>query len=166
MGLSKKRKLQLAQITARAAESNKARKPDQENQRKKRFFRKQKEEEDFWDEHEDLRSELSSDESSSDKSSSDKSRLCGRSFDEEDSDGNYGRGDNTKEGLGNNDRGVQLVVEDHSFKPIWKDDADGYLRGVRGCGSLTTEKRERKRKKELENSASTTSQLWICFQLN
>lgn len=30
----------------------------------------------------------------------------------------------------NIDRGVQLEVKDHSFKPIWKDDAGGYLRGV------------------------------------
>lgn len=57
---------------------------------------------------------------------------------------------------GNSDGGVQLEVNDHSFKPIWKDDASGYLRGVRGCGSLTTEKHERKRKKELEKSASST----------
>lgn len=30
---------------------------------------------------------------------------------------------NTNGGLGNNDGGVQLEVEDHSFKPIWKYDA-------------------------------------------
>ena len=47
MGLSKKRTQHLSQITARAAESNKRRKVDQENQRKRRFLKKQREEEDF-----------------------------------------------------------------------------------------------------------------------
>ena len=43
MGLSKKRKQHLAQISVRAAKSNKHRKTDQENQRRG----KQREEEDF-----------------------------------------------------------------------------------------------------------------------
>lgn len=43
-----------------------------------------------------------------------------------------------------------------TFKPNWREDTDGYLRGVWGCGSSATEKRERQRKRELEKSASRT----------
>ena len=65
------------------------------------------------------------------------------------------RGDNTHEGLGDHD-GVQLGVEEHSFRPIWKDDAGSYLQGMKGCGSSATEKREKRRNRELEKSASQT----------
>lgn len=61
MGRSKRHKQHLAQITIHAAEIMKHRKIYQGNQRR-RFLRKQREEEDFWDEHKDLRSEFSSDE--------------------------------------------------------------------------------------------------------
>ena len=71
MGLSKKRKQHLSLISARAAESHKHRKIDRENERKKRFLRKQREEEDFWDEFEELQSESSSDESNIEDSSLD-----------------------------------------------------------------------------------------------
>lgn len=125
-GLSRKRKQQLAHITARAAESHKSRKIDRGNQRRKRFLRKQKEEEDFWDEHEDPQSESNSDESNFDESS-----LVERSSDKENVDADDGRGDNTKEGLGDDDGGIQLEVEDNNFRRVWKDDADGYLQGVR-----------------------------------
>ena len=82
MGLSRKRKQQLAHITARAAESHKSRKIDRDNQRRKRFLRKQREEEDFWDEHEDPQSESSSDESNFDESSlvEEKKRTFGMSM--------------------------------------------------------------------------------------
>ena len=83
MWLSKKRKHRLAPITAHAAESNKHRKTYQENQRRKRFLRK-KREEDFCDEDEDPRSESNSDESNFDESSLDE-----RSSEEENS---YGGG--------------------------------------------------------------------------
>ena len=59
--------------------------------------------------------------------------------------------------------GVQLGVEDPIFRPVWKDDAGVYLRGVRGCGSSTTEKHERQRKRELEKSASTTRSIVDMF---
>ena len=95
MGLSKTRKQHLAQITARAAESNKRQKTDLENQRRRKFLRKQREEEDYWDEHEDLQSESSSDESNFAESS-----LDGRSSDEENSEVDNRRGDGTQEGLG------------------------------------------------------------------
>ena len=69
MGLSKKRKQHLSLISARAAESHKHRKIDRENERKKRFLKKQIEKDDFWDEFEELQSESSSDESSIEDSS-------------------------------------------------------------------------------------------------
>ena len=61
-GLSKKRKQQSLQMSARAAESHKHRKIDRENERKKRFLKKQREDEDFWDEYEEPLSESSSEE--------------------------------------------------------------------------------------------------------
>ena len=63
MGLSKKRKQHLAQIIVRAEENKKHRKIDQKNQQRRRFLRKQREKEDFWDEQENFRSESSSDKS-------------------------------------------------------------------------------------------------------
>ena len=164
MGLSKKRKQHLAQITVHAAETKKHRKTDQENQRRRRFLRKQREEEDFWDQHADFRSESSSDESNFVESS-----LDGCSSDEEDLDVREdGRGDSIQEGLGDNDEEVQLKVKDHSIQPVCKDDAGEYLRGIRGCGSSATEKRERRRKRDMEKSASTTRSIVDIFsaQLN
>ena len=121
MGLSKKRKQQLLQMSARAAESHKHRKIDRENERKKRFLKKQREEEDFWDGYEEPLSESSSDESNIEDSSHDESSS---------EEGNFGlddvRGDDTLEGLGDNG-GIQLEVKERSFKPIWKDDAGSYL---------------------------------------
>ena len=126
-------------------------------------MRKQREEEDFWDEHEDPRSESSSDESNFDESSHDE-----QSSDEESLEVDDGRGDNTQEGLRDNDGGVPLEVEDPIFRPVWKDNAGGYLRGVRRCDSSTTEKRERQRKRGLKKSASTTRSIVDMFstQLN
>ena len=61
-------------------------------------------------------------------------------------------GENRKEegvhkGLGDNEGGVQLEIEERTFEPKWKSDAGDYLRGVRGCGSSRTNKREKRRKK-------------------
>ena len=125
-------------------------------------MRKQREE-DYWDEHEDLRSESSSDESNFAESS-----LDGHSSDKENSEVDNRRGNGTQEGLGDNDGGIQLEVKDRSFRPVWKDNAGEYLRGIRGCGSSATEKRERRRKREMEKSASTTRSIVDMFsaQLN
>lgn len=149
MGLSRKRKQQLSQITARSLKSCKHRKV--ESQWKKEILRRQREEEDFWDEHEDPRLDFSSDESSCDESSQDESSSA-----EEDLVIENKRGDSTCEGLGDDDGGVQLKSGERTFKPTWRGDAGGYLRGVRGCRSLATDKRERRRKKELEKSAFQT----------
>ena len=125
MGLSKKRK-QTNFATARSLESRKRRKVDKENQRKNVILRKQREEEDYWDEYEDHGLESSSDES--------------------DCDG----------------FGPDLPSSD-IFKPVWRDDAGGHLRGVRGCGSSATREREIGRKKELEKSASRTRSIVEMF---
>lgn len=69
-------------------------------------MRKQREEDDCWDEYEGFRSESSFYESNFVESS-----LDGCSSDEENLDGREGgRGDNIEEGLGDNDGGVQLEV--------------------------------------------------------
>lgn len=59
------------------------------------------------------------------------------------------RGDGTCEGLGDDDGGLQFEGTERTFKPNLREDAGGYLRGVRGCASSATEKRERQRKREL-----------------
>ena len=138
MGLSKKRKQHLSLISARAAESHKRRKIDRENEQKKRFLRKQREEEDFWDELEEFQSESSSDESNIEDSSLDEP-----SSDEDNVEVDNRRGDNTHAGLGDQDGGVQLGDKERSFRPVWKDDAGSYLRGMKRYGSSATEKRER-----------------------
>ena len=161
MGLSKKRK-QINFATARSLESRKRRKVDKENQRKKAILRKQREEEDYWDEYEDYSLDSSSDESECDGSS-----LHLPSSDEEEEE-RGGTKDNrkeegTREGLGDDEGGVLLETRKHIFEPVWRDDAGGYLRGVRGYGSLATREREIRRKKELEKSASRTRSIVEMF---
>lgn len=158
MWLSKKRKQHLAQITIRAAESKKHRKIDKENQQRRRFLRNQREEEDFWDEHEDIWSGSSSDESDFVESS-----LEGYSSDEENLDEGENGGDGTQEGLGDDIGEVQLEAKKHIIVPVWKDDAGGHLRGIRRCGSLATEKREWRRKRVIEKSVSTTKSIADMF---
>ena len=99
MGLSRKRKQQLREITNRSLESRKLRKLNQENHRRKEILRRQREEEDFWDEYEDVSVESSSDESSFDEYSSEEEELMVEG----------GRGDNIQEGLGDVDGGVHLT---------------------------------------------------------
>ena len=142
MGLSKKRKQQLSYITARSLESRKQRKVDNENQREKEFLRRLREEEDYWDEYEE-NLESSSNKSDDNESSPDKSS----SNKEEGVIGENRKEEGVHEGLGDNEGGVQLEIEEYTFEPNWKSDADDYLRGVRGCGSLRTNKCEKRRKK-------------------
>ncbi len=94
MELSKERKQHLSLISARAAESHKYRKIDRENERKKRFLRKQREEKDFWNKLEEFQSECSSDESNIKDF-----RLDELSFDENNVKVDKRRGDNTHTGL-------------------------------------------------------------------
>lgn len=49
-------------------------------------------------------------------------------------------------GLGDDEGGVELEIEERTSEPKWKSDAGDYLRGVRGCSSLAIEKRKKKRK--------------------
>lgn len=163
MGLSKKRKQHLRHITSLSLETRKNRKVNRENQRKEEILRRQRGEEDIWYEFENPSSDYSSDESNCDRSSQDEP-----SSEEEDLGVENNRGDSTCEGLGDTDGGVQLEGEERTFKPTWRQDAGGYLRRVRGCGSSATEKRERRRKRELEKSASQTRSVVGMFsaQLN
>ena len=142
MGLSKKRKQQISFATARSLESRKHRKVDKENQRKKEILRKQREEEDYWDEYEDYSLESSSDESECDEPSLDLP-----SSDEEEEEGEVTKDnrkeEGTREGLGDDEGGVLLKSKKHNFEPVWKSDEGGYLRGVRGCGLSATKEREK-----------------------
>ena len=101
-------------------------------------MRRQREEEDYWDEYEDYSLEPSSDESECDEPSPDLP-----SSDEEE--------------------GVLLESKKRTFEPVCKSDAGGYLCGVRGCGSSATKDREIRRKKELEKSASHTRSIVEMF---
>ena len=100
-------------------------------------MRRQREEEASWDEYENDSSESSSDDSSCDGSSQDEP-----SSEEEDLVVENKKGDSTFESLRDNDGRLQLGDEEHALKPTWRQDASGYLRRVRGCGSSATEKRE------------------------
>ena len=125
MGLSKKRKQHLSQITSRSLEIRKHRKVDRENQRIKDILRRQRKEEEFWDEYKNPSSEFSFNESNCDGCSQD-----GPSSKEEDLVVENKRRDCTYEGLGNEDGGVQLGGEERALKPTWREDAGGYLRWV------------------------------------
>ena len=97
-------------------------------------MRKQSEEEDFLDGYEAPESESSSDESTFDEPSLDEP-----SSGEENPVDNRDE-ENTYERLGDNDGGILLEVEDRSFRPIWNDNAGGYLREMRGGGSSANKK--------------------------
>lgn len=104
-------------------------------------MRKQREEDDFWDEYEGFRSESSFYESNFVESS-----LDGCSSDEENLDGREegGRGDSIEEGLGGGTIGGE------------------YLRGIRGCEKNVNDViKERWKNRLLE-----PGQLLICFQLS
>lgn len=165
MGLSKRRKHQLNYITARSLEVRKRRKVDRENQQNNEILRRGREEEDrleedLLDETENLRSipnshELNCGGSSQDGTSTEKDILV--------VENKSGDGTSTCDALGADDGGVQLRAEGQTFKPTWRGDAGGYLRGVRGCGSSATKQRERRREKELEKSASQTRSIVEIF---
>lgn len=73
------------------------------------------------------------------------------------------RGGNIREGLGDDKEGAQLEIEERTFEPKWTSDAGSYLQGVRGCGSSAVDKREKRRKKYLEKSASHTMSITEMF---
>ena len=137
MGLSKKRKQQLSFATARSLESRKHRKVDKENQRKKEILRKQREGEDYWDEYEDYSLESSSDELECDEPSPDLPSSDEEEEEEEVTKDNR-KEEGTRKGLRDDQGRVLLESKKHTFEPVWKSDAGGYLRGVRGCRSSAT----------------------------
>lgn len=101
-------------MAMRSLDSRKHWKIDQETQQKKEILRRQREEEDFWDEYEDLSLESSSDEQNCDGSSQD-----GFSSEEEDLIIEKMRGHGICEGLGDDDDDgrVHLEGEERNFKP-------------------------------------------------
>ena len=115
MGLSKKRKQQISFAIARSLESRKHRKVDKENQRKKEIWRKQREEEDYWDEYEDYSLESSSDESECDEPSLDLPSSEEEAEEERMRDTRKEEG--TREGLGDDDGGVLLENKKRIFEP-------------------------------------------------
>ena len=104
-------------------------------------MRKQREEEDFWDEYEESLSESSSDESNLEDSSLDEP-----SSKEDNLEVDHKWENNAHERLGDHDGWVQLGVEKRSLRPIWKDDAGNYLQGIQGCGLSATKKCEKQLK--------------------
>ena len=111
-------------ISNRSLESRKKRKVNNEIQRKKEILRRQREQEDYWDEYEDYSLDSSSDESDCDELS-----LDSLSSDDEREvvieEG--GKEEGTCEGLGDDEGGVLLDDNKRILKPVWKKDAGGYL---------------------------------------
>ena len=134
-----KRKQHLAKIAPLVVEGNKRRKDFRQIEKDRTFRIRQREDDDFWDEYE---SDLVRD-SSSDKSSSD--------GEEEELDGENGCEERQEE-TGTSKPGLS----------VFHLGSGDYLRAVRGTGSFSTEKRERRRIRELEKAASSRQ----CLQHN
>lgn len=134
MGLSKKRKQQLAHITARSLEIRKRRKVDRENQQKDEILRREREGEArleeglLEDETENLRSISNSHELNCDGSSQD-----GTSTEKDDLVVENKGGDGTCDGLENHDGRVQLRAEEQTFKPIG---GEMQVATCEGCGDV------------------------------
>ena len=133
-----KRKAQLQQISLLRNE-NKRRKLDHDTKTKSALLA-QIRDEDFWDEYESFNSESSSDESSSDQFSTSESES-----EKESCLGNVEVGEKSKE---TEDKSQQMM----GLK--WTTSAGAYLRGTRGCGSASTDKRRIRHRRELEAEAS------------
>ena len=179
MGLSKKRKQQLIQMSARAAESHKHRKLDRENERKKRFLKKQREEEDFWDEYEESLLESSSDESNVESSldvfSSEEGDLGldnvrgddvrGDDGRGDDGRGDDGRGDNTLEGLGDNG-GVQSEVKENSLRQFGKMTQAVIFEGFKDAVRRLQPNAKKDVNEKWKNRLQDQGRLWVCFLVN
>lgn len=122
MRLNKKRKQHPSLISARAIKSHKHRKIDQENIQKKRFSRKRREKDNFWDELKKLHLESSSDKSNIENSSLNKCCSNKNNLKIVNKQKN-----NIYKELGDQDREVQLGVEEYNLRPVWKNDAGSYL---------------------------------------
>ena len=127
------RKQQLAKIAPLVVEGNKRRKDIRQIEKDRAFRIRKREEDDFWDEYE---SDLVRD----------------SSFDESGSNGAEEEVDSDK---GHEER----QEETGTCKPglsIFQSGSGDYLRAVSGAGSLSTQKRERRRIRELEKAASNS----------
>ena len=136
-----KRKQHLAKIAPLVVEGNKRRKNIRQIEKDRAFQLRQQEEDDFWDEYEsDFMRNSSSDESSSD-------------------------GEEEKE---NNDHAYEGKHEETDISrpglSVFHSGSGDYLRAVRGTGSLSTEKRERHRIRELEKAASNSLSIKTMFK--
>ena len=115
-------------------------------------MRRQKKGEDYWDEYKDFSLDFSSEELDGNKFSLDQPSSDGR---KEEVIKDYSkRGKDICEGLGDDERRVQLEIEERTFEPKWKNNAGGYFQKVRGCSLSAIKTCEKRRKKELEKSAS------------
>ncbi|MCJ1270411.1 hypothetical protein MMC22_010308 [Lobaria immixta] len=164
MVLSKKRKQQLKQMTAQSIKTRKRQKANGETRQQMNALRRQREDEDCWDEYKDPCSESSSDESdcnklSSNESSSDKENMVvedKRVIEET-------LGDNPFEELGESDRGVQFKNKEWVFNPSWRPGVDDYLWQTQRCSSKATEKQKKKEKRERKKLVSETKSLVDMF---
>lgn len=56
-----------------------------------------------------------------------------------------------------------MKIGELTFEPTWRSDTGGYFQEVRRCGSLVIQKRGKKRKTELDKSASQTQSIMNMF---
>ena len=110
--------------------------------------------EDFWDEYESFGLGSSSDESSSDESGADL-----------DSDELESEGETCLESVK-----IPKEIKETSLQPAvaslkWMPGAGEYLRGIRGCGSASTDKRQKRHRQELAAEASKCRSIPEMFEM-
>lgn len=59
--------------------------------------------------------------------------------------------------------GLQLEVDEHILRPIWKDDAGSYPWGIQGCGLSATTHRKKDVNESWKNWFLNPGRLWRCF---
>lgn len=126
-------KQRLAKIALLVVEGNKRCKNVRQIEKNRAYQLRQQEEDDFWDEYE---SDLTRD------SSSDESSLDGE-----------------EEEVNDDHADEEIQEETGTSKPelfVFHSGSGDYLRAIRGTGSLSTEKHERGRIRELEKAASNS----------
>ena len=171
-----KRKQQLAKIAPLVLESIKRRKIISQLDREKAFQIRQRQEDNFWNEYEsDLEGYSSSDESGSDGEEKEEEEE-----EEEDTqekmdpeDNNTGeeseeKGEEKEESeKGNKDgkgKGKQKNASTRmAVFAVPNSKSGNHLRAIRGTGSLSTEKRKRQAKRELQKSALDTPSIAMMF---
>lgn len=144
-----KRKAQLQKIYDSRREDNKRQKLDRNTELASLLRTRRVEDEDNWDEYENFGSESSSDESGLDGGSDEESDLDNVALD--------------KPGEKNVEEGIKVPQDVMSLK--WTPGAGAHLRGLRGQGSASTEKRDRQRKRELAVEASQSRSILEMFNI-